>query len=141
MTVIVISRTDPPCRLARLLASDRLAVVDWHDLRLTFEETEAIAALRGSVDRAALILVHRHSDGWVAGLTLMLERLARSGALPETMEAETKEAVFDYFAGEIFDKAPREHQQIFLATAFLPRITADLAVELSGEANLKWRGS
>ena len=57
----------------------------------------------------------------------MLERLKRTGATPENIEAETREAVFDYFAGEIFERAPAQHQHLLISTAFLPRATADMA--------------
>ena len=49
--------------------------------------------------------LYRQSDGWAAGLTLMLERVRRNGIAPGHLEAETREAVFNYFAGEILDRA------------------------------------
>lgn len=65
----------------------------------------------------------------------MFERLKRTGATPENIEAETREAVFDYFAGEIFDRVPAQHQHLLISTAFLPRATADMAETLTGNAN------
>ena len=132
VALIVISRTGPPARLARVAASERLAYIEWEDLRLTLEETRRLAASRHPVDESALALLHRRSDGWAAGLTLMLERLKRTGATPENIEAETREAVFDYFAGEIFERAPAQHQHLLISTAFLPRATADMAETLTG---------
>ena len=65
----------------------------------------------------------------------MLERLKRRQGAPETFEAETREAAFEYFAGEIFDKAPSEHQQVLLATVFPSSITAEVAAKISGRAD------
>jgi DNA-binding SARP family transcriptional activator len=84
------------------------------------------------VDAQLAQALHRRCDGWAAGLTLMLERIRRSGASPESQEAETNEAAFDYFAGEIFDRAEPVHQQILIATAFLPRMTPTLAEQATG---------
>jgi len=135
LNVMVISRADPPALLARLVASQHLAVLDWQALRLTLEEIEQIAQLWLSLDKFSLQRLHRDSDGWAAGLTLMLERLKRRQGAPETFEAETREAAFEYFAGEIFDKAPSEHQQVLLATVFPSSITAEVAAKISGRAD------
>ena len=42
ITVIVMSRADPPAEFARLVASRRIARIDEAELRCTPEETEAI---------------------------------------------------------------------------------------------------
>ena len=131
LNVLIISRAEPPSQLARLLASDRLHVMDWESLRLTMEETRAITLLRHPIDEATVTELHRQSNGWAAGLTLMLERLKRSGIAPETVAAETREAAFNYFAGEIFDKAEPESQQILISTALLPRVTVPMAERIS----------
>lgn len=67
VALIVISRTGPPARLARVAASGRLAYIEWEDLRLTLEETRRLAASRHPVDELALALLHRRSDGWAVG--------------------------------------------------------------------------
>jgi ATP/maltotriose-dependent transcriptional regulator MalT len=46
INVIVISRTDPPAELARLDAEERVARLEWDLLRLTLDETRAIALPR-----------------------------------------------------------------------------------------------
>jgi LuxR family transcriptional regulator, maltose regulon positive regulatory protein len=131
INAIVISRTDPAAQFTRLAASDRLTLMDWASLRLTREETHAITLLRHPIDDAALTKLHNYSDGWAAGLTLMLERLKRIGLAPESFEAETREAAFNYFAGEIFDKTEPENQQILISTALLPRVSVSIAEKVS----------
>jgi LuxR family maltose regulon positive regulatory protein len=131
LNALIISRTEPPSQLARLIASDRLHVMDWESLRLTVEETRSITFLRHPIDEATVRELHRQSSGWAAGLTLMLERLKRSGVAPESVEAETREATFNYFAGEIFDKAEPQAQQILISTALLPRVTVSMAEKIS----------
>jgi DNA-binding SARP family transcriptional activator len=128
---MIISRTEPPSPLARLIASDRLTVMDGESLRLTVEETRSITLLRHPIDEVTVAELHRRSNGWAAGLTLMLERLKRNGVGPGSVEAETREAAFNYFAGEIFDKAEPEDQQILISTALLPRVTVPMAEKIS----------
>jgi ATP/maltotriose-dependent transcriptional regulator MalT/DNA-binding SARP family transcriptional activator len=135
INAIVVSRSEPPVQFARLAASDRSTLMDWQSLRLTMDETRAITLLRHPVDELALSKLYQQSDGWAAGLTLMLERLRRNGTTPESVDAETREAVFDYFAGEIFDKTEPENQQILISTALLPRVTVSMAEKVSLQAS------
>ena len=101
INVVLISRGEPPSTYARLLANRSVALFDPHELQLTFEETRAIASATLSADEALVDTLYRQSEGWAAGLTLMLERVRRNGITPGHLEAETQEAVFNYFAGEI----------------------------------------
>ncbi|HUU74398.1 MAG TPA: hypothetical protein VMW70_17355 [Burkholderiales bacterium] len=45
-SVLIISRRDPPECYARLLANDRVTVVNWQSLRLTIDEVSSIASTR-----------------------------------------------------------------------------------------------
>lgn len=45
--IVIISRADPPPVMARLRVSQSMAVLGWNELRLTREESDAIAASRG----------------------------------------------------------------------------------------------
>ena len=130
--LICISRTQPPPAFARHASTGRLATIEWTDLRLTLEETRQIAAVRQPISEATLVQLYQRCDGWAAGLTLMLERVGRSGEIPESIDAETQEAVFNYFAGTLFDRVPIENRHALLCTALLPRITPALAEKLTG---------
>lgn len=132
ITVIVVSRRDPPDACARLIANENVSFIQWEDLRLTPQEARAISAKRTSLTEQEFDTLYRASDGWAAGLTLMLERLKRNGIVPEAVAAETREAVFNYFAGVIFDRLPAQTQHVCLTTALLPQITASGAELLSG---------
>jgi ATP/maltotriose-dependent transcriptional regulator MalT len=80
--------------------------VRWDELRLTLEETAAISAGKTRLDDIALRSLHDQSNGWAAGLVMMLERLRRTGAVNHISQLETMDTVFDYFAGQIFDPSP-----------------------------------
>jgi LuxR family maltose regulon positive regulatory protein len=131
ISVIVISRTDPPSQYTRALANNLIGKVEWDDLRLTLDETSAIVAVAHDLDEQALRSVQEQSNGWAAGLILMLERLKRTGAVTHLDRADTMDTVFDYFAGQVFDQTPTETRQLLLRTAFLPSVTAAAAEDLS----------
>ncbi|OFX20252.1 MAG: hypothetical protein A2V77_16755 [Anaeromyxobacter sp. RBG_16_69_14] len=132
-TVVVVSRTKPPPVLARLCAYGSIAVLSGDELKLTPREARGIARLRratGVSQRLAAELADR-TDGWAAGLVLMMEH-------PEPAEARgpvgrrAPQALFDFFAGEIFERMERSARKVLLETALLPKPTADMAERLTG---------
>jgi len=133
VNLIVISRAEPPPEFARALANDRIAQIGWDDLRLTRAETAAVAAAKRPLDEQAIGELHDQSNGWAAGLVLMLERLARTGAVNRIGQSETMDTVFNYFAGQIFDQASSEVRHVLTRTAFLTSMTVKIAEQISGD--------
>jgi len=130
-TVVVMSRTEPPPEFARLIANRRIARIDEAELRCTAQESEAI--LGGArLDAPALERIQRQSDGWVAALVLLREHLSRHGAAVDTLLAEGKETIFQYFAGEIFNSAQPANQRALMLTAIPPSFTQADAEALTG---------
>jgi ATP/maltotriose-dependent transcriptional regulator MalT/DNA-binding SARP family transcriptional activator len=130
--LIVVSRAEPPPNFARALANNNVGHVGWDELRLTLEETSAISAGKTRLDEAALRSLHDQSNGWAAGLVLMLERLKRTGAVNHISLSETMDTVFDYFAGQIFDQSPAGTRDFLMRTACLPNVTVNAALQISG---------
>ncbi|MDS4030472.1 MAG: hypothetical protein RKO66_10415 [Candidatus Contendobacter sp.] len=129
--LLVIGRQDPPAEYARLHLSELLTMLDAQDLRLTPEETRTIVALRAHLPETAVRALHERSKGWIAGLTLLLEH-ARGTAVPsDAAEQASPQALFDYFATEIFASAADDIRHLWLRTAYLPRFTAPTARVLS----------
>jgi two-component SAPR family response regulator len=133
-TVVVIGRDAPPPALARLGATESMMVIGWEDLRLTENETESIARRH----RPGLPLEHTRSlhgatNGWAAGVTLMLKHPKTEGQPEGDQRHRSHDAVFDYFAGEIFAKMDRRVQDFLLHTAFLPQMSAHMAERVTGE--------
>jgi LuxR family transcriptional regulator, maltose regulon positive regulatory protein len=131
VNVIAISRIDAPVELAHLEARTLMTVIDWDEIKLTPEETQSIATLKQIADRDLIKTLHDQSGGWAAGLVLMLERARRTGAARTDKSAQTQEATFNYFAGQVFNSAAPRHQDILLKTALVPRLTAALAQHLT----------
>jgi DNA-binding SARP family transcriptional activator len=129
--VIVISRAEPSPAYASLLAGDAIALVDAAALRLTLDETEAIARRRGVVADALVEQLHERSQGWAAGLTLLLLRARQAAALAAHDDSESLQHVFGYFAQRVFDDAPDEQRQALMQLSFLPSMTPALAEALT----------
>jgi len=133
--VILISRSDPPPIMARLRANQALEVIGWHDLRLTQQESNAIVRQRGhALPDRALTELYARTQGWAAGLILTLEQVAERDSIEEVPDLSTPQLVFDYLAGEVFQKTDTRTQAFLLNTAYLPQMTADMARTMTGEA-------
>jgi ATP/maltotriose-dependent transcriptional regulator MalT/DNA-binding SARP family transcriptional activator len=132
INLIFLSREPPVPEMARLVGEQRITRIEWEALRFTPEETQALTAnaqLAPDVAQA----IHKASDGWAAGIVLMREHVVRSeGVAPEAMLPEGKDAVFQYFTGEIFGRARPENQRVLMLAALLPSVTANDAQVLSG---------
>ena len=131
ITLIVVSRTNPPPEFARLAVSLKIAHIHPAELRCTADEAEAILG-KHKLDRAQLQRIQQQSDGWVAALVLLREHLSRRGAAVDGSLGEGKDAIFQYFAGEIFNGAKPENQRVLMLTAIPPSVTQLEAIALTG---------
>lgn len=128
----VISRTAPPPRFARLVASNLLGQIDETDLYLTAEEICLIAHKSGlALDEVTLQLLQNQSEGWVTGLMLMLEQIKQSGASNPSASIDNH-LVSGYFSSEVFDPAPQAMREFMIRTALLPYMTAEMADQMDG---------
>lgn len=134
--VIVVSRSDPPPGMACFLAGGAMRVLGWEALRLTTAETRRIALQkRGRLSPGELRELERAAEGWAAGLILLLEGAAAGARPGRSLGEQTPEAVFDYFAGEVFERQEARTRAFLLATAFLSKMTGGMAKALTGRAD------
>jgi len=133
INIILISRSEPPPELIRLRANNLMNVLGWDELRLTLEESTGIIRLRSKrkLSKETVRHLNESTDGWAAGLVLMLEGMRR-GIEPQILGNLTTEEIFDYFGKEIFDKTDKEIQEFFLKTAVLPKMTSKMAEAFTG---------
>lgn len=131
---IIVSRSEPPATLARLRANETIRLVGGTDLRLTQEEANAIARihLQRRAPPDTLRALHEATQGWAAGLVLLLERLKAGDLATPSLQRLAPEALFDYFAGEVFDRMDGETREVLLKTALLPTMTAGVVREVTG---------
>ncbi len=132
INVFVVSRQRPPSSLIGQLAQRRVASLDARELRFTSDEARRLASADKETDEATVERMVRRSEGWAAGLVLMLDRSAiEPGAGGGAYPAE--QATFDYLAAEIFGTLPPETRRLLLAVALLPRFTEEMACVISGD--------
>ena len=132
--IIVTSRSDPPVSFARHRVTGGMVCLAWDALRVDRDELAQIARLRGQPLAAeAVAQLHERTQGWAAGLVLMLEHAKLSGRMAELPGDAPPQAVFDYLAGEIFERFEAETRDFLLRVACLPRMTVEVARTLSGE--------
>jgi ATP/maltotriose-dependent transcriptional regulator MalT len=132
--VVVVSRTEPPPALARLRLGGGMVHINGEELRIGPDEISAIANLRGQpLSPDVVASLHERTQGWAAGLVLMLEHSKVSGRIAEVPGGATPKVIFDYLAGEIFDRFEPKTQQFLLRVACLPRVSVEVAEALTGE--------
>ena len=133
--VIVPSRSDPPVGYTRFRVTGEMVCLGWDSLRLDPGELAQIARLRGQpLPADAVAQLHERTQGWAAGLVLMLEHAKLSGRFAEVPGDAPPQAVFDYLAGEIFERFEAATRTFLLRIACLPRMTVEVAQALSGES-------
>jgi len=133
LTVIVISRNDPPPSLARLRTSEGFTLIGRNELLLTADEALGVTRLRlgeATLNQESIERLHERTGGWMAGLVLMLEQARADGVVDPAVASGT--LVFDYLAGEVFTRMSRDEQALLLKTALLPNMTARTAADLTG---------
>jgi len=131
---VVISRNIAPKNFVRLRANNQMDLLGFNEIRLTPEETRDVARANSGrgLDDETLSALYKKTEGWVAGLMLLMES---SRDLPaDFLPAKTfsPDEVFRYFASEIFDRMDCKTQEFLLLTSFLPAMTASMAEALTG---------
>jgi LuxR family transcriptional regulator, maltose regulon positive regulatory protein len=136
--LVILSRADPPLRLARLKAGGQLTEIRASDLRFTAEEAtrflnEVMCLELPSTDIAVL---YARTEGWVAGLKLAALRLLQPGLRPEeaarfvqTFETNHRFAA-EFLTEEVVSRQPPAVQEFFLRSSILERMCAPLCDEL-----------
>ena len=135
--VVLSSRRDPPIRLHRLRLAEELAEIRAGDLRFTERETlELLASSEIALSDAAAVALHRHTEGWAAGLRLAVISL-RGHPDPERFVSEfsgTDRAIGEYLMFEMLERQSSEVQRMLLRTSVVDRVNGELADLLSGRA-------
>jgi ATP/maltotriose-dependent transcriptional regulator MalT/DNA-binding SARP family transcriptional activator len=133
---IILSREGPPAQFARTRASGRVGFVSADEMRLTIEETKAMAELKGLTEPTdeAIRTLHEKTRGWAAGMVLLMEAAEGEGGLNPILSNGSHQAVFDYLAIEMFEHIDAETRRFLMQTAFMLCATARMAFKLTGMA-------
>jgi LuxR family maltose regulon positive regulatory protein len=151
--LVLVTRTDPPLDLLKLLAYQRMSEVRARALIFTVQETaDLLKKVTGStVDENIVQALIEKTEGWVTGLHLMTfsvkdsDNLAR---LSKTLPGE--QHTLDYMAAEALSRQSHQVQSWLLQTSILDRFCAPLcqavclgfedsqASSLNGESFIQW---
>ncbi len=137
VNLLCLSRSDPPPAMSRLLVNQTVAVLGWDELKWTTDDAIALATslAPNGISAGAVADIQQKTQGWAAGLVLMLRQAADTAGMVGSPEQATEQTLFRYFAGEILEKLPPRERAFLLRTALLPTVTADLAAQLTGDAD------
>lgn len=135
LTIVLISRYDPPLGLARMRLHGRLGEVRVEQLGFSRPDAARLFAHHALelTDDQVATLVER-TEGWVAALRLAALALQELGD-PATFVAEfagDDRSVTDYLVGEVLSRVDDRQEAVLDAAAVTTPLPAELAVELSG---------
>ena len=135
IAIVCLSRDNPPPELSRAVVNGQLTQFTREDLRWSDDEVRNLA---DSMSLPALSAdniqwLQKQTDGWIAGLTLLLPELTDEDKIRQT-GGETEQTIFNYFSREIFSRFTVEEQNQLLTIAFLPETTVSSAAALTGNA-------
>ena len=134
--VVVISRSDPPSSMVKLRAARQLELIGWSDLQLKRRESDAIITRwHPDLPKSALKQLYEKTEGWAAGLVLLLDQAQNEGFLERMPSLSAPQLVFDYLAGEVFAKFDDKTQSFLMRSAVLPEMTAASAEKLTESAD------
>ncbi len=125
INLVFISNHTPPPAYARALANQCLVQLTAEELRLTYNETARLVRLHvgGSSGPASIQEIHSQGQGWAAGVILMLKSGVHTHKLQApSMSGENLEALFDYFAHEVFNQLDPVNRSLLLHASTLEHI-------------------
>jgi LuxR family maltose regulon positive regulatory protein len=135
LRLVVASRVDPPLRVHRMRAHQDLVELRDGDLSFSVEETRSFFAGFGvRLDGPDLALVHRRSEGWVAGLQMAAISIHGS---PDPVTAAgrvqlRRHTVAGYFLEEVLYRQPAEVTEFMLATSILDELSGPACTAVCG---------
>lgn len=140
ISLICISREDPPSALARLQVGQAIEQLGEESLRLTRNETKDLIQLhtKGTkhfLSKDILEELLAKTQGWTAGLILLLEQTKGKQTTDKLPTQKPPRLLFDYMANEVLLKVPVPIQEFLIKTSLLPTMTISMAQELTGRVD------
>ena len=137
--VVLITRADPPLRLARLRAAGEMVEIRARELRFTLEEAatlvQAVSDVQFSEPDLADLL--ERTEGWPAGVYLAALSL-RGHPSPHAFVRQfsgDNRFIVDFLAEEVLSRQPVEIRKFLARTSVLTRFCAPLCDAVTGSAD------
>ena len=138
--LVLAGRTEPPLRVARLRAEDRILEIGPGELSLTPAEAASLLRSAGIVlDVADLTELHKRTEGWPAGLYLAALYLREGGPVASAAVSfgGADQLVSEYMEAEFLARISSRQRVFLTRTAVLERMSGplcDAVLELPGSA-------
>jgi LuxR family transcriptional regulator, maltose regulon positive regulatory protein len=136
LRLVLVTRHDVRLGLHRLRLERELTEIRGDDLRFTVAEAAELFDTAGvRLAEPAVVLLHRRTEGWAAGLRLAALSLAGHPD-PGRFAAEfcgTERTVAEYLLAEVLDRQPEPVRLLLLRTSILEQVNGELADLLTGD--------
>jgi LuxR family transcriptional regulator, maltose regulon positive regulatory protein len=136
LRLVLVTRHDVRLGLHRLRLARELTEIRGDDLRFTVAEAAELFDAAGvRLAEPAVVLLHKRTEGWAAGLRLAALSLAGHPD-PGRFAAEfsgTERTVAEYLLAEVLDRQPEPVRRLLLRTSILERVNGELADLLTGD--------
>ncbi len=130
---IVISRDAPPLEMSRMLINNTIRMVGWKDLAFDINETKELARLmQKSLPTAQLKEIHRKTQGWIAGILLLLGEIKENHLKNYSLKGYRFKEFFNYFTSELMRNTDSTTRYLLLKTWVFPEFTPLMAEKLTG---------
>ena len=136
VSLVILSRTDPPLPLPKLRARDQMIEIRAADLRFTKEETSTF--LKGvmglTLSAGDVATLEEITEGWVAALQLAALSTQGREDVSSFVEAfsGSNRHVLDFLTEEVLARQPDDVREFLLETSVLERMSAPLCNALTG---------
>lgn len=139
LRIMIISRSDPPLKLARLRARGKLLEVGDDHLRCTTEEARQFfdEVMNIQFPSDALSRAMERTEGWLVGLQLLgLSARGHDGQFEFLNPITgTERFVLDYLTEEVLKQQPAPIQEFLLYTSILDPLNQSLCDAVTGQTN------
>jgi LuxR family maltose regulon positive regulatory protein len=142
VTVVLVTRMDPPFRLGRLRVRGRVAEVRADDLRFAPEEAAGLLGdVASGLDPALISELCGRTEGWAAGLVLAGLSLQRSDD-PQGFVAAFRgddHLVVEYLRDELLSGLGADDHRRLLETSVLEELSGELVDAVTGaDGSAEW---
>jgi len=142
MHLVIATRHDPQLPLPRLRVRQQVAEIRFDDLRFSEQEaSELLNDILGlGLSAENVTILHQRTEGWAAGLTLLVGALKR---LPAALDRDTFLAhlaqldryLFDFLAAEVLDALSDEERRFVLDCAILSELSPETCEAVTGRTD------
>ena len=139
INIVILSRNKPPAAFSRLRAEGRMHLIGWDEIRLTVDESHAIATILAgkAISEETLSRLYQTTDGWAAGMVLLMESLELDDVAFRLPLGLAKEEIFSYFASELLGRTTGKDRIFLMISSFLPDMNIPMATALTGDERAK----